>query len=404
MLRRDLNLRHMRGLLEVRARGSISAAAGALGTSQPALTQGIAKLEQQLQHKLFERRARGLVITPAGETAALRVRAALDHLAQGMRAVAGKAIDPERRLSLAQVQALLALVEAGSFGAAGAATGMAAASIHRAVRAMEEAVGRPLVERRGRAVAVNAQGRRLARSGRLALAEIDALCSDLGLLQSAPTIVVGTTPLARAFLVPEAMATMNAQGGGAGFRVLEGSWGELAEALREGLVDILIGEAPPQVHPELEVRVLHDAPLVIAAGRLHPLVGRRAGVAKLASFPWIVAPRGTALRDAWERLFAGRVVQAPVECGSIMIIGRLLTSSEQLTLATPDQVALQIRSGLLARVDGAPGAGRIAIGTTLRRGWRPPAAHALFLALLEEVAASLGGVGRRPSLVEKRWV
>lgn len=400
---RDLNLRHVRGLLEVRDRGSISAAAHALGTSQPALTQGIAKLEQQLAHKLFERRARGLVITSAGETAALRMRAALDHLAQGMRAVSGKAVVPERRLSLAQVHALLALVEAGSFGAAGAATGMAAASIHRAVRALEEAVSRPLAERRGRAVAINAHGRRLARSGRLALAEFDALSSDLGLLRVEPTIVVGTTPLARAFLVPEAMAMMNAQGGSAGFRVLEGSWGELAEALRDGLVDILVGEAPPEVHPELELRVLHDAPVVIAAGRNHPLAGRKAGIAKLASFPWIVAPRGTALRDAWERLFAGRPVQAPVECGSIMIIGRLLTSSEQLTLATPDQVALQIRSGLLARID-TPVAGRIAVGTVVRRGWRPPTAHARFLVLLGQVAAGLGGVRKQPSLVEKRWV
>ena len=394
----------MRGLLEIRDRGSVSAAAGAMGTSQPALTQGIAKLEQQLQHKLFERRARGLVITPAGQIAVLRVRAALDHLAQGLRAVSGKAIEPERRLSLAQVHALLALVEAGSFGAAGAATGIAAASIHRAVRALEDAVGRPLAERRGRTVAVNAQGRRLARSGRLALAEIDALCSDLGLLGGEPTIVVGTTPMARAFLVPEAMATMNAEGRGAGFRVLEGSWGELAEALREGLVDIVVGEAPPEIHPELEVRALHDAPIVIAAGRDHPLAGRKSGIAKLASFPWIVAPRDTALRDAWERLFAGRPVQAPVECGSIMIIGRLLTSSELLTLATPDQVALPIRSGLLTRIDGAPAAGRIAIGTTLRRGWRPPAAHARFLALLAQVAQELGGPRRRPSLVEKRWV
>jgi hypothetical protein len=36
-----------------------------------------------------------------------------------------------------------------------------------------------------------------------------------------------------------------------------------------------------------------------------------------------------------------------------MIIGRLLTEGNFLTLLSPDQVALQIRSGLLAQI-GAP--------------------------------------------------
>ncbi|MBS0407339.1 MAG: LysR family transcriptional regulator [Proteobacteria bacterium] len=398
-----MNFWHLRGFLEVRARGSISAAANAMGTSQPALTQGIAKLEHQLEHKLFERRARGLIITPVGETVALRVRAALDHLAQGLHAASGKMLDPARRLSHAQVRAFLALVETGSFGRAGVATGMAAASIHRAVRALEDVVGCPLAERRGRAVAVNLYGRRLARDSRLALAELETVFTELGLQGGELTIVVGTTPLARAFLVPEAMATMSAQGG-ARFRVLEGSWAELAEALREGLADILVGEVPQDVHPELELQVLHDAPIVIVAGHDHPLVGRRPDIAMLASFPWIVAPRGTPLRDAWERLFCESPPQSLVECGSIMIIGRLLTSSNQLTLVTPDQVALQIRSGLLARVDSTTETGRITIGATLRRGWRPPAAHARFLALLSEITVGLDSQRMRRSLVERRWV
>ena len=45
-----------------------------------------------------------------------------------------------------------------------------------------------------------------------------------------------------------------------------------------------------------------------------------------------------------------------MECGSIMIIGRLLTASDLLTLAMPDQVALRVRTGLLSCI-GAPLAG-----------------------------------------------
>ena len=70
----DLNLRHLRGLLAVRDRGSISAAAEVLNLSQPALTQGIVKLEGLLEQMLFERRADGMVATAAGEVMVARAR------------------------------------------------------------------------------------------------------------------------------------------------------------------------------------------------------------------------------------------------------------------------------------------------------------------------------------------
>ena len=52
----DLNLRHLRAALAIRRCGSISRAAGEVALSQPAVTQGIAKLEAQLGLRLFERR------------------------------------------------------------------------------------------------------------------------------------------------------------------------------------------------------------------------------------------------------------------------------------------------------------------------------------------------------------
>ena len=44
----DLNLRHLRALLAIREHGGITAAADAVSLSQPALTQGLAKLEHSL--------------------------------------------------------------------------------------------------------------------------------------------------------------------------------------------------------------------------------------------------------------------------------------------------------------------------------------------------------------------
>ena len=58
----------LRDFLAVAGTGSLSAAAQALGVSQPALTKSIRRLEGHYRLALFERRARGMVLTPFGET------------------------------------------------------------------------------------------------------------------------------------------------------------------------------------------------------------------------------------------------------------------------------------------------------------------------------------------------
>lgn len=388
----SLNLRHLRGLLAVCEEGSISAAAQVMNLSQPALTQGIVKLEGQLGVTLFERRSDGMVATSVGELVEGRVRAALEHLATGGRWLAGPNFQPERRVTMAQLRALLALTETGSFASAADRISLSQTAVHRAVRELEEALHKKLVERRGRTVQPNFGGRRFARHVRLAIHEIQAAFSELGIDAQSSTVTLGTTPLARAFIVPEAMALMAGSEVHAGFQVFEGGWGELIESLRDGIIDMVVGELPAHDSPDLAKTPLYEDSLIIAAGRQHPLAGlAQPSLETLAMYPWIIAPENSPLRTEFEQLFAGKHrPQAPIECGSIMIIGRLLTSTKMLTLATPDQVALQIRSGLLARV-GAPLTGlQHTIGITMRQGWRPTRAQLRFLEFLREASKAVG--------------
>lgn len=401
----QLNLRHLRGLLAVHEHGSISAAADAVNLSQPALTQGIMKLENQLGEVLFERRSDGMVPTSAGELVLDRAHASMRHLTAGARLVAGAGFEPDRRLTMTQLRAFLGLFRAGSFSAAGVELGLSQAAVHRAVRELEDALGRKLVERRGRGVHINFSGRRFARSCRLAVNELQAALSELGLDPHNPTIAIGTTPLARAFLVPEAMSLMVAERFPAGFRVLEGSWGELVESLRDGLIDLIVGELPPDDTPDLATTPFYAEAPVIVAGRQHALVGREhPSNETLASYPWIIAPESSPLRTEWERLFPTRRPEVPVECGSIMIIGRLLTSSDMLTLAMPDQVALQIRSGLLARIGDPLSGNMLTIGVTMRQSWRPTRAQRRFLDGLRDASSGRSADARRTPFIESRWV
>lgn len=77
-LHRVLNrvrLRQLALLLALQEQGTRSAAAREMGMSQPAATKMLRELESALGYRLFERVARGLESTAAGQTTLAHVRA-----------------------------------------------------------------------------------------------------------------------------------------------------------------------------------------------------------------------------------------------------------------------------------------------------------------------------------------
>src|SRR5258708_19235503 len=61
------NLRDLHFFVVAAEEGQMTRAATRLGVAQPALSQGIARLEGRVGTTLLERRARGVWLTPAGE-------------------------------------------------------------------------------------------------------------------------------------------------------------------------------------------------------------------------------------------------------------------------------------------------------------------------------------------------
>jgi DNA-binding transcriptional LysR family regulator len=62
-----MDIRHMRQLAAIHSLGSLAKAADALGISQPSLSTSMARLEDELKVKLFDRSAKGSKLTPIGE-------------------------------------------------------------------------------------------------------------------------------------------------------------------------------------------------------------------------------------------------------------------------------------------------------------------------------------------------
>jgi DNA-binding transcriptional LysR family regulator len=78
----------MRSFLAVADAGSVTAAAGRLFRTQGAVSLQVKRLEESLGQPLFDRQARGVVLTPRGEQLvpyARRVVALLDEAAIALR-------------------------------------------------------------------------------------------------------------------------------------------------------------------------------------------------------------------------------------------------------------------------------------------------------------------------------
>lgn len=75
-----MKLQHLRDVVAIAEQGSLRGAARRLGTVQPTLTRSLSELERELGAPLFERRSKGMLVTPLGETFLKRAIAILNDI------------------------------------------------------------------------------------------------------------------------------------------------------------------------------------------------------------------------------------------------------------------------------------------------------------------------------------
>src|ERR1700761_6136240 len=112
------NMRHLQLLLEVIRTGNISQVAQAVHLTQPAVTQAIGTVEAALGGGLFERTANLLRATEVAHIWGRRITRALQMLRDAVESARDRdtsfgSIDTLRGISVAQLTALIAVVEHG---------------------------------------------------------------------------------------------------------------------------------------------------------------------------------------------------------------------------------------------------------------------------------------------------
>jgi LysR family transcriptional regulator, regulator for genes of the gallate degradation pathway len=379
-----LNLRHLHAIAEIGSAGSMSAAALRVNLSQPALAQAVGKVERALGARLFDRQPGGMVPTAAGRILIIRIERAFRYLIQGVRlarrsARLSSAAHLERRVTMAQLRALIAVESTASYAMAARQIGLSQPAVHRGVRDLQELLGTQLLVRAGRSVRPTDTASRFVRFARLLLSELRAGLDEIQALTAGGggRIELGTLPMARAVFLPDLLANFMTTHPTAFVRVIEAPYGELLNALRQGDIDLIIGGAlrePPPTNDIVQEILFYDEPVVVGNAK-HPLRSKKnLSAADLLRFPWIIPSHDVPMRANWERMFHAKGVEPPkvrVECGSMLIARGLMLSGTWLTLMSRDQIRLERAAGVLAEIDAPGEILRRRIVLTRRHDWRP---------------------------------
>ena len=383
-------LRQLRAAEAVARLGSAAQAAAALHLSVSAVSRAVQHAEATLGLPLFERGARGMACTPAGQALMLRTRRAQDQLVQGGGSLlATRATD-------SMLRALVAIADTRSESAAGQRLGLTQAAVHQSLRQLEHAARVPLLQRSQRGTRLTEAGEQVLLRAKLALAELRTGHDELAALRGmAPgRVAVGALPMAADVLVPQALLQLFAQQPGVLATVADGTYEALLHQLRHGDLDLVVGPLRgPRAPADVAEELLFVDRLVPVVRSGHPLLargGKPRSLRTLQAWPWIGPLPGTPARAAFERGFvqAGLAVPAvSLQVNSPAVVRSVLLGGDQIALLSALQIGAEVRSGLLTVLPVAMRGTERPIGLMLRRdGLASPALRAL-LGALRQVAA-----------------
>jgi LysR family transcriptional regulator of gallate degradation len=397
-----VSLRSVRAVLAVLDEGSISRAAPVLFVSQPALSRLIKVAEERLGVRLFERRSDGVV--PNGEASSIfeRLRRVKGQLE---RASAELALLPEmrqvdvplyRHLALRHLRALVSTVDHGSATAAAEVLGQSTTAVARAIRDIEALVKVPLFDRSAGRLLPTPAGLCLVRHAKLALHELRYVREEVVARSGAIVghVAIGSTPLPRTLLVPEAVGRLSSVHPGLQFSIVEGPYDTLLSGLLSGDLDVIVG-ALREPAPVRGVReeILFQAPLSFVVRRGHPLAGKaRVEMEDLVRCTWVVPRRGTPARGHFEAFFRAAGLAPPrrlIECSSLVATRALLLRNDWLSILSRHQIYYEEHFGILEVLPIDLAGTSRAIGVTVRADTTPAPATASFVAGLRAVSEQI---------------
>jgi len=307
-------------------------------------------------------------------------------------------------VNIKRLNLLLAVVERGSYVAAGEHVHLAHSAVHRQIKLLEQEVGATVLVRQGRGVQLTDVGKiliGLARRLNAQTAEARSQIDDLRALRTG-SLRIGTGTTTLIYFLREVLDKFRSQYPAVDLRLTTGTADEIITALREGRLEFGIVSEPPENSPAVEKGLrylrLYTERFVFAVQASNPRMRRdRVEWEDIASMPLICLSRGTRVRAWIDRLLA--------RCGKPIHVSMELENEEAIV----KMVELGLGVGVVAARRGPGSQLRILntpipyidvpISAIIPSGYVSRCAK-VFLDLLLEQAATEGGATRRTAVPE----
>jgi DNA-binding transcriptional LysR family regulator len=180
------------------------------------------------------------------------------------------------RPTLRQLEILVAVVETGTFSAAGQQLGLVQPAVSLAVRKLEDGLGVVLLDRSGARLRLTSEGEALLGHARQVLGDVDRLGRHMRELRQLGTgrLLIGVPSFVCSFVLPPIVLRFLATHPGIHVHVVEDSSANIVARVRAGEVDVGI-VAGHHSFDKLEARSLPDQPMVACVATHSPLARRR---------------------------------------------------------------------------------------------------------------------------------
>jgi LysR family transcriptional regulator of abg operon len=285
-------------------------------------------------------------------------------------------------LKLHQLDALIAVADRGSIRGAARALKLTQPALSARIAELEAVVGATLVNRAAQGATLTPAGRAMLAHARVIDNHVRRAERDMAQLTQggATSIAIGASPLAEVEIVAPLLPALQQWEPEVTLKVIEGQFQEMSIALREGVLELVIAQFPPEKQGlrMFEFEELVTYPMHVVARTAHPLAKARK-LADLRDAKWLVGAATSSSRSTLEELYIEYGFGEPkvaVHANAITMVQAALAASDLLGLLVrplfhgwPQLVPLPIedrirplRLGLitLAGVQLSPAASRFA--------------------------------------------
>ncbi len=238
-------------------------------------------------------------------------------------------------LNLAQLQAFVQIVSAGSFRGAALQMEVSQPALSRAIRQAEQVLGARLFDRDTRNLQITATGRELLPIAQRVLREFDASFGELGqfLQGRTGTVAVVTLPSIGASLLAQAVASFQALHPQVEFKLMEAPAENLLNVIDEGHADFGLSVKPA---PDRRLRYRHllDDPFVLLCREDDALAARTTVPWSVFSTrPFIGSQPRSSIRQITDAVFLQRrmSVRATLEYPSVSAGASLVLAGAGIT-------------------------------------------------------------------------